>query len=236
MLLSLHVRRFAFVLLVASPACGGAKAPPPAAAETAPAATAEPDKAAEPAEKAEKKGDSAKPGLTEEKLHAVKALDEPFPSIEAVTKEIGAPYAQGKAPRREWWFDKQGTGKSLHCSTIDLIKGPTGKVVFDDSVYTSPECKKATATSKQVVEFLNGLGGGKATDVRGAAEALTIPGKPFDEVAAAMEKKFGKAMEAGEPAFAAWKYTDENSECRVLFMTSYVGSGASQVLRGLPCE
>jgi hypothetical protein len=236
MLLSLHVRRFAFVLLVASPACGGAKAPPPATAETAPATTAEPDKSPEPAAKGETKGDAAKTGLTEEKLHAAKALEEPFPSIEAVTKEIGAPYAQGKAPRRQWWFDKQGTGKSLHCSTLDLIKGPTGKAAFDDSVYTSPECKKATATSKQIVEFLNGLGGGQATDVRGAAEALTIPGKPFDEVASAMEKKLGKPMGAEEPAFAAWKYTNESSECRVLFMTSHVGSGASQVLWGLPCE
>jgi hypothetical protein len=223
---------------VAAPSTASATAAPadttgktaPANADAKPAADAKPT--AEPPAKAT--GNE----LTEEKLRASKALDAPFPHIDEVTKEIGAPFAQGKAKRRAWWFDKRPLGKTFSCNTIDLIQGPEGRVVLDVSVNTSDECKKVPVTKAQVVELLAKLAGESVPpdDPIPQFMARNVQGKMFDETAALFEKKFGKPRETGEPDFAAWRYANEDGECRVVLVTSYLGSNAGQAIWDLPCK
>jgi hypothetical protein len=196
--------------------------PKPAATETQTASTAstETTSATEP-----------KP-LTEEKLNAVQSLHS-FPNIDDVTKEIGAPFAKGTTARRSWWFDKKPLGKTWTCETIDLVKGPNGTVAFETMPYTGPDAKAVTATKKDVLDILNGLGGGHDTEVDTAAHAVAT--KKFDDLAAAFEKKLGKAHDAGDVDFAAWKYRNDDSECRVLVVTKELRSQAGDALMGVAC-
>jgi hypothetical protein len=225
-----------FVVAALSVACGGPGGSAPAATAAAPASSAESpstvtssDAPAADAPKADKKA-----GLTEEKLQAAKSL-ESFPEIDAVTKEIGAPFDSGKSARLQWYFDKSGSGKSLHCSTIDVMKGPGGKAVFYDSVYTGPECGTVKATKSGVIEVLTQLGSTES-DLHFALPGVMAKGKSFDEASAAFEKKLGKPQLKGEPAYAAWKYTKGEGECSVLLVTSHLGSNAGQAIWDIPCH
>ncbi|HEY1954566.1 MAG TPA: hypothetical protein VGH28_03125 [Polyangiaceae bacterium] len=213
--------------------CGGATPAPASTATTA--QTTEP-KPATTAIDANKPAESAKSGLTEEKLRAAKSLGEPFPEVDAVVKEVGPPTAQGTATRREWYFDKKASGKSLYCDTVDVIKSPRGKAIFDSSVYTSPECAKVSATSAKLLAVLDSLGSEGEKQVDSALDAVAKKNVSFDDVAGAFEKKLGKAQISGEPAFSAWKYTNEDGECRMLVLTSHLGSQASQAIWGVGCD
>jgi TolA-binding protein len=170
--------------------------------------------------------------LTEEKLHAAQSLQS-FPNIEDVTKEIGAPFAKGKTARKSWWFEKRPLSKTWSCDTIDLVKGPNGAVAFETMPYTGPDAKAVTTTKKDVLDLLNTLGDGHATTVDAATEALAT--KKFDDLAASFEKKLGKAHDAGDVDFAAWKYRNEDSECHVLVVTKELRSQAGVAMMGLPC-
>ena len=234
-------------LLVSSALVGCGSAPPappeapsaanaPAVENAAPAPSAAPAEAPAPEdESAPTDGAKKAPAgaMSEEKMRNAKSLEEAFPKIENVTKELGAPFAKGKGVRRGWRYDKKPGTKSFSCQTIDLVKGPSGRVTFDLSVLSGDECSKVTNTKAHVQSVLAGLGAQASDHVDAMAEKVN---KPFDEAAAAFEKKLGKASEAGEPDFAAWKYADENGECRVVLVTSHLGSKAGQAIWGLPCE
>jgi len=228
--------------------CGAAApaAPKSLDAPSSPAGDAQPEGAtadeaasgevATPAAGRPAKGPSGKEP-SEEKLRGSKSLDEPFPKIEEVTKEIGAPFATGKATRRAWWFEKRPLGKTFSCETIDLIRAPSGRVVLDVSVYTSDDCKKVPVTKADVVKALATLSGEPApADPILEHMAENVRTKSFDETSALFEKKLGKPRAAGEPDLAAWRYLDDAGECRVLVVTSHLGSGAGQAIWGLPCD
>jgi len=237
-----------FALSTALLACGGSPAPAtpgatsptaeaPAAGSADSAPPAADSAAADPSAAPAAKGAAKGKGVPEEKMRAAKSLEEPFPKIDATTAELGEPVAKGKAARRAWWFNKKPLGKTFSCRTIDLIRGPSGAVVFDVSVYTSGQCKTVKATDAQVAELLAALSGEPAPSkpiIQIMVQGIT--GKTFDEAAALFEKKLGKANETGEPDFAAWSYVDDNQECRSVMVTSYLMSGAGQVLWGVPCK
>jgi hypothetical protein len=200
------------------------EAAPPAASSAAAPADAKPTTAAKP---------------SEEKLRASKSLDSsetPFPEIEAVTKELGPPSASGKASRRQWRYDTRPLGKSASCDTIDLIRTPSGALVVDTSVLTSTECKKVKATKAQVSKILDTLVGSTDPGASIDARVEDVQGKKFDEAAALFEKQLGKAPESGEPALAAWRYVADDETCRMVVITSHLGSGAGQAIWGVPCE
>ena len=245
MIVHRFVSQISSVIIVAGlAACGSS--PPPAAsnaassdAKAAPApATAEEHTTSATAPKPDApKG--AKGGLTEEKLHESKALGEAFPEIDAVTKELGAPFAKGKATRREWYFEKNVQKTHTSCSTIDLMRGPGGRTVVDTSVYTGKECNAIKLTKANVAELLATISGQPAQkNPMIDSMAKDIQSKPFDQTSAAFEKKAGKPQETAEPDFAAWKYqTDgEEGECRLVMVTKHAGSGAGQALWDLPCQ
>lgn len=219
-------------------ACGGAPSPatpdadpgPPPPASTGAASPAA--DGASPATAPAKSAPSTDP--TEEKLRASKSLEEPFPAIADVTKELGPPAAQGKMARRQWWYDAK-PGKSPSCSTIDLIRLPSGKVTFDTSVMNSPDCPKAKAKEAQVQAVIDGLAAGAESD--GSELGLDrLATKTFDEVAAAFQAKLGAPQQAGEPDLAAWRYVADDGTCRLLVVVHHLGSNAEQAIWGAPCE
>jgi hypothetical protein len=247
MVRSISMGLMAFVASSALAACGSpapatpssvdARAAPPPADTAKGGATGE---TTAPAAEATTAGATKAPSgkdPTEKKLRASKSL-EAFPTIKNVTKELGAPFAKGKATRRSYWFDKSSLDKTFACDTIDLIRGPSGDVIFYVSVHTSDKCKTVTITKAGVIEVLTTLGGeemGDDPDVRFIA--ASIEGKTFDEANALFEKKLGKPHEAGEPDFAAWRYvSDHDGECRVVVVTTRFGWGAGQALWGVPCK
>lgn len=215
-------------------ACGSA--PTPTTEPTTPVATTANAQAAPPAAKAPEA--PAKPAApadpTEETLRAAKSLEAPFPAIADVTKEIGPPTAQAKLARRQWWFDAHA-GKSPYCSTVDLIRLPSGRVAFDTSIMNSPDCPKAKAKKAQVEAVVAALAAGAESD--GSELGLErLATRPFDEVAAAFEGKLGAPQQAGEPDLAAWRYVADDGTCRLLVVVHRLGSNAEQTLWGLPCE
>lgn len=222
----------------ATPRPVDATSPPPA--KEAPAAAT--DETAAPSEEATTDAAPLAKGLTgkeptEEKLRASKALDEPFPEVEEVIKEIGAPFATGKTTRREWWFEKKPLKKTFSCETIDLIRGPSGRVIIDTSVYTGDECKTVSVKKATVFEVLATLAGEKVpADPILQLMTKGVDDKTFDEASALFEKKLGKPRLVGEPNFSAWRYVDEGGECRVLLLTFHLNSGASQAIWSLPCD
>lgn len=215
-------------------ACGGSPAPAPAE-PPAPAATTAP--VAPPAAQAAPEAPAAKAAPadpSEAKLRAAKSLEAPFPAIADVTQEIGAPAAQGKLARRQWWFDAHA-GKSPYCSTVDVIRLPSGRVAFDTSIMNSPDCPKAKAKKTQVEAVVGALAAGAESD--GSELGLDrLATRSFDEVAGAFESKLGAPQQAGEPDLAAWRYVADDGTCRLLVVVHRLGSNAEQTLWGLPCE
>jgi len=228
-------------LLVACAASSPEPAPTPSAANApqvetaAPApssdAPAAPEGAAPPDTSGQAKGPLG--GPTEEKLRATKSLDDPFPKIAEVTKENGAPFATGKATRRSWRFEKKPLGKTFSCGTIDVIRGPKGRAVFDVSALTSDECKQVGSTKAQLQGALATLSGTEPAEISFMVADVK---KSFDEAATALEKALGKPAEMGEVEYGAWRYTDGSGECRVVLVTSRLASKAGQAIWELPCE
>lgn len=219
-------------------ACGGAPAPAtgdafiqaaqPTASSTvpAPAETSSPTPAPAPS-------DPADP--SEEKLRASKALDETLPDIDDVTAELGPPSAQGKVTRRQWWYDAE-PGRGASCSTVDLIRLPSGGVTFVTSILVSPDCIKAKKTKEAHVEaVVDGIAAGAVS--AGAELGLDrLATRTFDEVAAAFQAKLGPPRNAGEPELAAWRYVDPEGACRLVVVVHRLGTSAGQAIWGAPCE
>ncbi|MEJ7729226.1 MAG: hypothetical protein WKG00_08420 [Polyangiaceae bacterium] len=172
--------------------------------------------------------------LTEEKIRASRALQESSPQIADVTADIGAPFAQGKAPRRSWRFEKKQQGAtSFNCETIDVIQGPTGGAVFDTGLSTSHECNQVETTKAQVQGILATLSGVPTGDFYAVMGAVK---KPFDQAAGLFEKELGKPAETGEPDFAAWRYTGDGGRCRAVLVTARLASKGGQAIWGLSCD
>jgi hypothetical protein len=157
--------------------------------------------------------------IEESALRAARSLEEPFPEIEAVIEELGPPEAQGSTLRKQWRYDARPLGNTHSCSTLDLLRGPRGQVVIDESVYTGSECKPIRRTTAQVEEL-----------------KAAISGRRYEEAARLFEERLGKPDESGEPPFAAWRYRDEVGECRLLVVTKNLGSRAGQALFGADCQ
>lgn len=229
--------------LVLSSVVAACATPPPATPSTpreGPAADedAKVGDAGSSEEKAAPKKAGGKAGMTEAKLRASKSLSEAFPEIEAVTKELGAPMAQGKTTRLAWYFEKKKLGTTMSCDTIDLIKGPGDRTVVDTSAYTGKACESIKLTKANVIEVLAKLAGTTAPkDAVVDIQVRDVAGKPFATTSAAFEKKAGKPQLSGQPDFAAWKYESEDEgACRLVIVTSHLGSGAGQAIWDQPCE
>jgi len=172
--------------------------------------------------------------LTEEKIRSSRALQESSPQIADVTGELGAPFAQGKAPRRGWRFEKKQVGETQYnCETIDLIQGPTGRAVFDTGLSTTSECNQVGATKEKVQGVVAKLSSRPTGDFYAVLEAVN---KPFEEAAAVLEKELGKPVDTGEPDFAAWRYIGDGGRCRVVLVTSRLASKGGQAIRNLSCD
>ena len=174
------------------------------------------------------------PTLTDEKISASRALKESSPQIADVTADLGAPYAQGKAPRRSWRFEKKQVGETQYnCETIDLIQGPTGRAVLDTGLSTTAECNQVGATKEKVQGVLAKLSSKPTGDFYAVMEAVN---KPFEEAAGVFEKELGKPVDTGDPDFAAWRYIGAGGRCRLVLVTSRLASKGGQAIRDLSCD
>lgn len=182
---------------------------------------------------------AGKPKLDIKTIEKSKALEGVFPDLDEVIKDIGAPSARGKLTRREWAYDaktnKGSKGESYwYCPTIDVVQLPSNRFFIDRSILNGDSCKKVKQSEAQVESLLSAF---TKDDQYGdlGIDLFTSP-STFDEANRLFVKKLGEPMAGEEIEFGSWNYSDENGECRQLFVTMHIGSYAGQAVRNLPCE
>lgn len=237
------MQRLQWTLLLAVGCSSSAPISPAHEAPSQPEAAAPSTTSPRPPDESKPSGGVTNPAArlpTEEQLRKHKSLDDgatPFPKISEVVKEAGRPSAEGKVVRLQYRFDRRSEGKNHSCSTLDLIALPSGEFASHLSILNDPACRTVKLKSGDVRKALvdlgtTGTGDGEPVDTMLA----NLSPKPFKEVAAAFEKRLGKPSEQAEVAIAAWRYQDAGGSCKLVAVTTHLGSGAGQAIWALPCE
>jgi hypothetical protein len=195
----------------ASPATEGATTAAPAAAPAAASASAAASAAPAP-------GAPAAGGLTAKKLSDAYEAGFFEDAMKGLTDRVGAPTAAKKGTIRTWYYNKQGTGKSAHCDTLDLVELPNGKSVLGRSAVTSPDLEKVKVTTTQVETALKAI----------ESQAFTV-------VDAQLQRALGKPVEEAKLDVATWKYTADEG-CKLFVVYEAIGSRGSMNVEDGPCE
>jgi hypothetical protein len=208
-------------LVACTPPAVAPKDPTTTQAETAKTGKTDAEELADGSEAASPKKAANLPKLTLEKLQGAVEMGGFYDEkLEKLTAAVGAPTAKGEGLVRMWWYDKRPISKTAtSCSTMDLVQLPSGKAIENKSVYTADDCKKTSLTGAKVEVALKDLAD-----------------RDFAKVNKKWEASLGKPAREHKSRVAAWRYTDDNEECKMLVVYEDVLSKSAQDVWEVPCE
>ena len=132
----------------------------------------------------------------------------------------------------------------MTCDGINLIKGPTGHVAFRIHSFQSDSdmCRTIALTKAEVIAILAKLTGTPAPADADLRELVThVRGRSFADAVKLFQEKAGNPTATGESEYAAWRYVDDDRECRILLLSTTLdrygpGTGYVESIQGLPCD